>query len=78
MLTSVQIADERGSDKKQQERLNVVLNLAQKHSRITRNMIENALQVSTSTALLLIKKMVALGLLAKEGSGRNLSYHLVR
>ncbi len=78
MLTSVQIADERESDKKQQERLNVVLNLAQKHSRITRNMIENALQVSTSTALLLIKKMVALGLLAKEGSGRNLSYHLVR
>lgn len=78
MLTSVQIADARESDKKQQERLNVVLSLAQKHSRITRNMIENALQVSTSTALLLIKKMVALGLLAKEGSGRNLSYHLVR
>ncbi len=78
MLTSVQIPDEKESDKKQQERLNVVLSLAQKHSSITRNMIENALQVSTSTALLLIKKMVALGLLAKEGSGRNLSYHLVR
>lgn len=78
MLTSVQIPDEKESDKKQQERLNVVLSLAQKHSSITRNMIENALQVSTSTALLLIKKMVALGLLAKEGNGRNLSYHLVR
>lgn len=78
MLTSVQIPDEKESDKKQQERLNVVFSLAQKHSSITRNMIENALQVSTSTALLLIKKMVALGLLAKEGSGRNLSYHLVR
>ena len=66
MLTSVQIPDEKESDKKQQERLNVVLSLAQKHSSITRNMIENALQVSTSTALLLIKKMVALGLLAKK------------
>lgn len=77
-LTSVQITNERASYKKQQERLNVVLNLAQKHSRITRNMVENVLQVSTSTALLLIKKMVSLGLLAKDGSGRNLSYHLVR
>lgn len=78
MLPSMQLADEREADKKQQERVNVILNLAQKHSRITRNMIENALQVSTSTALLLIKKMVTLGLLAKDGSGRNLSYHLVR
>lgn len=77
MLTSIQLADEREADKKQQERVNVVLDLAQKHSQITRNMIENALQVSTSTALLLIKKMVALGLLAKDGSGRNLSYHLL-
>lgn len=78
MLTSIQLADEREADKKQQERVNVVLDLAQKHSQITRNMVENALQVSTSTALLLIKKMVALGLLAKDGSGRNLSYHLLQ
>ena len=78
MLTSIQLADEREADKKQQERVKVVLDLAHKHSQITRNMIENALQVSTSTALLLIKKMVALGLLAKDGSGRNLSYHLLQ
>lgn len=78
MLSSMQLADEREADKKQQERVNVVLDLAHKHSQITRNMIENALQVSTSTALLLIKKMVALGLLGKDGSGRNLSYHLLQ
>lgn len=78
MLSSMQLADEREADKKQQERVKVVLDLAHKHSQITRNMIENALQVSTSTALLLIKKMVALGLLAKDGSGRNLSYHLLQ
>ena len=78
MLPSMQLAGKPETDKKQQERVNVILDLAQKHSRITRNMIENALQVSTSTALLLIKKMVTLGLLAKDGSGRNLSYHLVR
>lgn len=62
--------------KKQQERLAVVLDLARKHSQITRKMVENALQVSTSTALLLLKKMLNLGLLAAEGSGRNLKYCL--
>lgn len=72
----MQIADESASDKKQQERYAVVLELARKHSLITRRMIENALQISTSTAVLLLKKMVRSGLLAKEGSGRNLKYHL--
>lgn len=75
-VVTMQIADESASDKKQQERYAVVLELARKHSLITRRMIENALQISTSTAVLLLKKMVQLGLLVKAGSGRNLSYHL--
>jgi predicted transcriptional regulator len=39
-------------------------------------MIEKALHVSTSTAVLVLKKMLQLGLLKKYGEGRNVSYSL--
>lgn len=78
LITVSQLVDERPSEQKQQERYAAVLALAQKHSQITRRMIENALQISTSTAVVLLKKMVQCGLLAKSGNGRKLSYHLVK
>lgn len=77
VMSGVALTEISMNENKQQERVGVVLELARKHSQVTRKMIENALQVSTSTALLLLKKMVRLGLLQTEGSGRNLSYHLV-
>lgn len=76
-ISALSLAEPGVSENKKQERVGMVLELARKHSQITRKMIENTLQISTSTALLLLKKMLRLGLLKAEGSGRNLRYHLV-
>lgn len=78
VAASKQLVDELPSEHRQQERYAAVLALAQEHSQITRRMIESALQISTSTAIVLLKKMVQAGVLAKAGCGRNLSYHLLR
>lgn len=61
---------------KKEERYQIVLELARKNSLVTRSMIEKALHVSTSTAVLVLKKMLQLGLLKKYGEGRNVSYSL--
>ena len=71
------LADESKTASKKEERYQIVLELARKNSLVTRSMIEKALHVSTSTAVLVLKKMLQLGLLKKYGEGRNVSYSLV-
>lgn len=70
------LADESKTVSKKEERYQIVLELARKNSLVTRSMIEKALHVSTSTAVLVLKKMLQLGLLKKYGEGRNVSYSL--
>lgn len=70
------LADENKTAAKKEERYQIVLELARKNSLVTRSMIEKALHVSTSTAVLVLKKMLQLGLLKKYGEGRNVSYSL--
>lgn len=70
------LADESKTASKKEERYQIVLELARNNSLVTRSMIEKALHVSTSTAVLVLKKMLQLGLLKKYGEGRNVSYSL--
>ena len=70
------LADESKTASKKEERYQIVLELARKNSLVTRSMVEKALHVSTSTAVLVLKKMLQLGLLKKYGEGRNVSYSL--
>lgn len=70
------LADESKTAYKKEERYQIVLELARKNSLVTRSMIEKALHVSTSTAVLVLKKMLQMGLLKKYGEGRNVSYSL--
>lgn len=70
------LADESKTASKKEERYQIVLELARQNSLVTRSMIEKALHVSTSTAVLVLKKMLQLGLLKKYGEGRNVSYSL--
>lgn len=70
------LADESKTASKKEERYQIVLELARKNSLVTRSMIEKALHVSTSTAVLVLKKMLQMGLLKKYGEGRNVSYSL--
>ena len=70
------LADESKTASKKEERYQIVLELARQNSLVTRSMIEKALHVSTSTAVLVLKKMLELGLLKKYGEGRNVSYSL--
>ena len=75
-LKNFPLADESKTAAKKEERYQIVLELASKNSLVTRSMIEKALHVSTSTAVLVLKKMLQLGLLKKYGEGRNVSYSL--
>lgn len=70
------LADESKTASKKEERYQIVLELARQNSLVTRSMIEKALHVSTSTAVLVLKKMLQMGLLKKYGEGRNVSYSL--
>ena len=76
-MKNYSLADESKTASKKEERYQIVLELARKNSLVTRSMIEKALHVSTSTAVLVLKKMLQLGLLKKYGEGRNVSYSLV-
>ncbi len=49
--------------------------LLSKKDGITRKDVEDALQVSQATAILILRKMVEKGLLEKEGSGRSVKYY---
>ena len=75
-VRSIALAEESKTTAKKEERYQIVLELARKNSLVTRSMIEKALHISTSTAVLLLKKMLQMGLLKKYGEGRNVSYSL--
>ncbi len=75
-MKNYSLADESKTASKKEERYQIVLELARQNSLVTRSMIEKALHVSTSTAVLVLKKMLQLGLLKKYGEGRNVSYSL--
>jgi len=57
-------------------RTEIVLRLAEKQGYITRKDVEAELKVSQATAILLLRNMVEKGLLVKEGSGKQLKYHV--
>lgn len=60
------------SDK--EKRREIVLLLAEKQGYIIRKDVESALQVSQATAILILRDMVAKGLLIKTGSGKRQKY----
>ena len=61
---------------KKAERVETVVNLCRKNGFIVRKDIEQALCVSQATAILLLREMVADGLLTKKGAAKTLRYYL--
>lgn len=62
---------------KKDERVNAIVALCQKKGFVVRKDIESALHVSQSTAILLLRRMTAEGILVKRGAARNLRYYLL-
>lgn len=60
---------------KKQERLQKVLELCRSKGSIVRTDVETALNVSQSTAILLLRDLTVAGVLVKEGRGKNLRYY---
>lgn len=58
------------------DRKEVLLRLAEKQGYIVRKDVETELNVSQATAILLLREMVETGLLAKEGTGKQLKYRI--
>lgn len=56
------------------QRQDTILRLAKKQGAVTRKDVETALQVSQSTAILILREMVDKGLLVKDGMGKHLQY----
>lgn len=57
-------------------RQDTILRLAKKQGAVTRKDVENALQVSQSMAILILREMVDKGVLVKEGTGKLLKYRI--
>lgn len=60
----------------QEERGRAVLRLCQQQGSLVRRDVERELKLSQSTAVLLLRRLVAEGLLEKRGGARNLRYYL--
>ena len=58
------------------DRKEIVLRLAEKQGYIVRKDIENELNVSQSTAILLLRDMVESGLLVKERNSKQIKYRI--
>ena len=58
------------------QRQDTILRLAKKQGAVTRKDVETALQVSQSTAILILREMVDKGLLVKDGMGKHLQYRV--
>ena len=56
------------------QRQDIILRLAKKQGTVTRKDVETALQVSQSSAILILREMVDNGLLVKDGAGKQLKY----
>ena len=61
---------------KKEERVEIVVSLCRKNGFVVRKDIEQTLHVSQATAILLLREMVADGLLTKKGSAKTLRYYL--
>ncbi len=61
---------------KKEERIEAVISLCRKNGFVVRKDIEQALHVSQATAILLLREMVADGLLTKKGAAKTLRYYL--
>ncbi len=59
-----------------EERVEAVVSLCRKNGFVVRKDIEQALHVSQATAILLLREMVADGLLTKKGAAKTLRYYL--
>ncbi len=64
------------SSSKKEERVKAVVSLCQKNGFVVRKDIEQTLHVSQATAILLLREMVANGLLTKKGKAKTLRYYL--
>ena len=64
------------SNSKKEERVEAVVNLCRKNGFVVRKDIEQTLHISQATAILLLREMVAEGLLTKKGAAKNLRYYL--
>ena len=64
------------SNSKKQERVQAVVSLCQKNGFVVRKDLEQTLRISQATAILLLREMVAGGLLVKRGTAKNLRYYL--
>ena len=61
---------------KKEERIEAVVSLCRKNGFVVRKDIEQTLHISQATAILLLREMVADGLLTKKGAARTLRYYL--
>ena len=64
------------SSSKKEERIEAVVSLCRKNGFVVRKDIEQTLHVSQATAILLLREMVADGLLTKKGAAKTLRYYL--
>ncbi len=64
------------SSSKKEERVEAVVSLCRKNGFVVRKDIEQTLHVSQATAILLLREMVADGLLTKKGAAKTLRYYL--
>lgn len=60
------------------QRQDTILRLAKKQGAVTRKDVQNALQVSQSMAILILREMVDKGALVKDGAGKQVKYKLVQ
>ncbi len=64
------------SSSKKEERFETVVSLCKKNGYVIRKDIEQTLHISQATAILLLREMVADGLLTKKGTAKTLRYYL--
>ncbi len=64
------------SGAKKKERAEAVVSLCRNNGFVARKDVEQALHISQATAILLLREMVADGLLVKKGTAKNLRYYL--
>ena len=64
------------SSAKKEKRVEAVVSLCEKNGFVVRKDIEQTLRISQATAILLLREMVADGLLTKKGAAKNLRYYL--
>ena len=64
------------SSAKKEKRVEAVVSLCEKNGFVVRKDVEQTLRISQATAILLLREMVADGLLTKKGAAKNLRYYL--